>query len=204
VTDPRRPAALLSFQREHPDFASDAPGVRGRRDSSPQHVCRFVASEVVRAAVRLDLATALGSDDQQERPVVGGKWLLRHMDAEELSRASRYLGQGAQTCFRAAARLIAPPATHLSCAELEYEPVLVLARFLLAPASKRKSGTSWAGYRSGTKPSVSATRMACDHVAVGLRPQRERGSASWALSLLDRDPEAPVRVPATRPRLLGR
>ena len=157
MTDPRRPAALLSFQREHPDFASDAPGMRGRRDSSPQHACRFVASEVVRAAVRLDLATALGSDDQQERPVVGGKWLLRHMDAEELSRASRYLGQGAQTCFRAAARLIAPPATHLSCAELEYEPVPVLARFLLAPASKRKSGTGWAGYRSGTIWTLSST-----------------------------------------------
>lgn len=98
---------------------------------------------------------ALAADDQQERPVVGGKWLLRHMDAEEFSRASRYLGQGAQTCFRAAARLIAPPATHLSCPELEYEPVLVLARFLLAPASKRKSGTSWAGYRSGTNSAVS-------------------------------------------------
>jgi hypothetical protein len=61
--------------------------------------------------------TLLLWDDQQERPLVGGKSLLHRMDAEELPRASRYLGQGAQTCFRAAARLIAPPAKHLSCAE---------------------------------------------------------------------------------------
>jgi hypothetical protein len=47
-------------------------------------------------------------------------------------------------------------AKHLLRAELKYEPVLVLARFLLAPASKRKSGTSWAGYRSGTPAALSA------------------------------------------------
>jgi hypothetical protein len=43
----------------------------------------------------------------------------------------------------------------LPCAEPKYEPVPVLARFLLAPASKRKLGTSWAGYRSGTISLVS-------------------------------------------------
>jgi hypothetical protein len=39
------------------------------------------------------------------------------MDAEQLSRASRCLGQAAQTCFHAAPRFIPARTTHLSCAE---------------------------------------------------------------------------------------
>ena len=49
--------------------------------------------------------------------LVGRRRVLRHKDAEQLSRASRCPGQGAQNCFRAAPGLIPAAATHLSCAE---------------------------------------------------------------------------------------
>jgi hypothetical protein len=41
------------------------------------------------------------------------------MDAKELSRATRRPRDEGQTCIRAAPRLIAASATHLSCAEGE-------------------------------------------------------------------------------------
>jgi len=64
-------------------------------------------------------ASLLVRDDQQERPLVGRRRLLRHTDAAELLRLSR-VPDAAQTCFRGAPRFNAARATHLSCAESEH------------------------------------------------------------------------------------
>ena len=92
-----------------------------------------------------------GADDHQERPLVSRSRLLRHMDAEEPSRASRRPGQGAQTCFRGAACLIAAPATHLSCARKQEHGAHSLCEAALdnrEPSGSSPEQTTLAGYPS--------------------------------------------------------
>jgi hypothetical protein len=53
------------------------------------------------------------------------------------------------------------PSPDLLSAELAYAPSPLLARFVLALVSKRKSGTSLADSRNGTKGAVSGSVAPC-------------------------------------------
>ena len=57
----------------------------------------------------------------------------------------------ARTCFHGLTRLSAQPSAVSVCAELGHAPSPVLARFVLALVSKRKSGTNLACSRNGTQ-----------------------------------------------------
>lgn len=105
--------------------------------------------------------------DQQERPLVGRRRLLCHMDAEELLRPSRVPDEGADLLSPGASRFIAARATHLSCADLAHvaapEPAATPEPAAEA-RNPRIAGESWV-----------AARCVC----LG-----ESGSARWERSVI--------------------